>query len=96
MNIIKYEGFKNFFFGFAEDKENKHCLLIYSKTGTPDISTSQEEMIIYNSFNKTELEHIPTNVYTSLSVLFKPIAKFISIKDEEEYDKLISIVKELL
>ena len=40
MKIIKYEGFKNFFFGFAEDKENKRCLLIYSKTGTPDISMS--------------------------------------------------------
>ena len=83
MEIVKYEGFKNFFFGFVEDKENKHCFLIYSKTGTPDISMSQEEKIVRSGFNNIEVGRIPTNIYAGLSVPFRSITKFISVKDSQ-------------
>lgn len=95
MNIIKYEGTKDIFFAFAKE-DDKHCLLIYSKTGTPNILISQEDTIIRGGFVDTVLGHIPTDIYSSLSVPLKPAIKFIAIKDEEEYNKLVSIIKELL
>ena len=96
MKIIKNEGFKDIFFGLAKDEKSECYFLIYSKTGNPDISIRQEDKIVYSGFRNIELLHIPTNIYSSLLIPFKPVIKFITVKDEQEYDRFVSIFKELL
>ena len=95
MNIIKYEGTKDIFFAFAKE-DDKRCLLIYSKTGIPDILISQEDTIIRGGFVDTVLGLVPTDISSNLSVPLKPTIKFIVIKDEEEQNRLVSIIKELV
>lgn len=93
MEIIKYEGFNDILFGFAQEQERN--FLIYGKTSTPMISMNQEYTTIKYGFLETSME-IPTDKQTIFSMDLIPPIKFIQIKDEKEYDRLISILKELL
>ena len=88
MNIIKYEGTKDIFFAFAKE-DDKRCLLIYSKTGIPDILISQEDTIIRGGFVDTVLGRVPTDICSNLSVPLKPTIKFIVIKRTSQSRNLI-------
>ena len=97
MNIIKYEGFDNKIFAFAE--ENDKYFLIYAKTGDPEIIFNNEYNTIHGVHGE-KLFQFSSYKESYLQIPFlvnnKSILHFISIENEQQYKLIVSIVRDLL